>query len=89
MVLFSGVVFGWANMVLILKDEGYFSDLCGSVNGTKKQSMNGEHLNECKGQNDRLSLAFTIAVFSFNVAGFIGGVILDHYGTRVTRLTAW
>ena len=91
MVLFSGVIFGWANMVLILKNEGYFSDLCGSsVNGTKKQSTtNGEHLNECKGQSDRLSLAFTIAVFSFNVAGFVAGVILDSYGTRVTRLTAW
>ena len=36
-------------------------------------------MNECKGQNDRLSLAFTIAVFSFNVAGFVGGVILNRW----------
>lgn len=89
MVLFSGVVFGWANMVLILKSEGYFSDLCASVNETIKQNTNGEQLDGCTGQNDRLSLAFTIAVFSFNLAGFVGGVIFDHFGTRVTRLTAW
>lgn len=29
---FAGAVFGWASLVFVLKEEGYFSSLC--VNGT-------------------------------------------------------
>ena len=87
MALFSGVIFGWANMVLILKGEGYFKDLCAPVNSTKEQAEDDD--NECAGQDDRLTLAFTIAVFAFNGSGFIGGVLFDRFGTRITRLVSW
>lgn len=88
MVFFSGVIYGWANMVLILKAEGYFRDLCAQVNSTKEQGRDKES-EECAGQDDRLNLVFTVAVFAFNAAGFIGGVLFDRFGTRVTRLISW
>ena len=37
---FSGAVFGWASLVVVLKSEGYFSSLC--VNGT---ALNGTTAN--------------------------------------------
>lgn len=40
---FAGAVFGWASLVFVLKEEGYFSSLC--VNGT---GINGTHvLGQC------------------------------------------
>lgn len=31
---FAGVVFGYASLVFVLKEDGYFSQLCDSVPGT-------------------------------------------------------
>lgn len=31
---FAGVVFGFASLMFVLKDDGYFSQLCASVPGT-------------------------------------------------------
>ena len=92
MVLFSGVIYGWANMTLILKGEGYFRDLCPTVNSTSNATMNSsleEGLHKCVEQDNRLSLIFILAVFTFCVSGFIGGVIFDRLGTHVTRLISW
>ena len=90
MVLFSGVIFGWANVVLILKDEEYFKDLCadGHANATA-ESDGGADGDNCGAQDERLALIFTISVFAFNVAGFLGGALLDKLGTRIVRLIAW
>ena len=85
MVLFTGVIFGWANMVLILKEEEYFKDLCAG-NSTLSSSEDSEN---CGRQDERLALIFTISVFAFNVAGLIGGSLLDKLGTRLVRLIAW
>lgn len=85
--LFSGVVFGWANMVLILKDEKYFKDLCGESAENTTTSDDGS--SKCGEQDERLALVFTIAVFAFNAGGFIGGAALDRLGTRIARLIAW
>ena len=89
MVFFSGVIFGWANMVLILKGEGYFKDLCLPTNLTMKGGDEDEESHECSLQDDRLTLVFTIAVFCFHLAGFGGGVLFDTLGTRVIRLISW
>lgn len=40
---FAGIVFGYASLVFVLKEEGYFSQLCVSVPGTNGTST-GEHL---------------------------------------------
>jgi MFS family permease len=44
---------------------------------------------KCGKQDERLALIFTLSVFAFNVAGFIGGALLDKFGTRFVRLIAW
>ena len=90
MVLFSGVVFGWANLVLILKEEEYFKDLCAeSQTNSSLPKTSNDDTGKCGEQDERLALIFTLSVFAFNVAGFIGGALLDKLGTRFVRLTAW
>ena len=87
-VLFSGVVFGWANMVLILKNEEYFKDLC-EESARNATTSNDDESGKCGKQDERLALVFTISVFGFNAGGFIGGAVLDRLGTRIVRLIAW
>ena len=42
---FAGVVFGYASLVFVLKEDGYFSHLCDTVPGTNgTPSSTGEHL---------------------------------------------
>ena len=77
-------------MVLILKSEGYFSDLCSksSPNLTGITTLD-KGSKECAKQDDRLNLVFTVANFAFNIGGFSAGVIFDQFGTWVTRFISW
>uniref|UniRef100_A0A3B4GNR7 Solute carrier family 43 member 3 n=1 Tax=Pundamilia nyererei TaxID=303518 RepID=A0A3B4GNR7_9CICH len=78
---FAGAVFGWASLVFVLKEEGYFSSLC--VNGT---GVNGTHILDCAGQDEQFSLIFTIASFMNNFLTLPNGFLFDRFGTTVTRM---
>ncbi|XP_052005792.1 equilibrative nucleobase transporter 1-like [Xyrauchen texanus] len=77
---FAGAVFGWASLVFVLKTEGYFSDLC--VNAT----INGTVIEDCREQDEQLSLIFTIASFMNNFLTLPNGFLFDHFGTTAARL---
>ncbi|KAI0843037.1 MFS general substrate transporter [Hypoxylon sp. FL0890] len=67
--LFSaGIVFGYAALKPVLKEEGAYQDIC---NG-------GDTCVEI-----HLNLMFTVAAVATNVAALPVGAILDHYGPRV------
>ncbi|XP_037531767.1 solute carrier family 43 member 3b [Nematolebias whitei] len=78
---FAGAVFGWASLVFILKEDGYFASLC--VNGTE---INGTQSLDCSAQDEQFSLIFTIASFMNNFLTLPNGFLFDHFGTTVTRL---
>ncbi|XP_061900146.1 solute carrier family 43 member 3b [Entelurus aequoreus] len=78
---FAGIVFGWASLVFVLKEEDYFVSFC--VNAT---SVNGSQFLDCGGQDEQFSLVFTIASFSNNFLTLVSGFIFDHLGTTVARL---
>ncbi|KAL5019378.1 hypothetical protein ScPMuIL_005100 [Solemya velum] len=40
--LFGGLVFGWASLVFVFKQEGIYADLCGKKNRTETSSLYGE-----------------------------------------------
>uniref|UniRef100_A0AAQ4S593 Solute carrier family 43 member 3a n=1 Tax=Gasterosteus aculeatus aculeatus TaxID=481459 RepID=A0AAQ4S593_GASAC len=67
---FAGVLFGYASLVFVLKEDGYFSQLC--VN--------------CSRQDEQFSLVFTVAAFLNNFLNLINGYLFDRFGTMVTRL---
>uniref|UniRef100_A0A672IVA7 Solute carrier family 43 member 3b n=1 Tax=Salarias fasciatus TaxID=181472 RepID=A0A672IVA7_SALFA len=78
---FAGAVFGWASLVFVLKEDGYFSSLC--VNST---GANATQILDCSRQDEQFSLIFTIASFMNNFMTMPNGFIFDRYGTTVARL---
>lgn len=78
---FAGAVFGWASLVFVLKEEGYFSSLC--VNAT---GVNSTQVLDCSRQDEQFSLVFTIASFMNNFLTLPNGFLFDRFGTTVARL---
>uniref|UniRef100_A0A3Q3L9Q9 Solute carrier family 43 member 3a n=1 Tax=Mastacembelus armatus TaxID=205130 RepID=A0A3Q3L9Q9_9TELE len=81
---FSGVVFGYASLVFVLKEDGYFSQLCVTVPGINS-TLNST---DCSRQDEQFSLVFTITSFVCNVLNLVNGYIFDQFGTMATRLMA-
>ncbi|XP_075784706.1 equilibrative nucleobase transporter 1 isoform X2 [Pelodiscus sinensis] len=82
---FAGVIFGWASLVFVLKDMHYFEELCvPAANGTG----NGTQGPDCRAQDEKLSLVFTIGSFMNNFMTFPTGYIFDRFGTMPARLLA-
>ncbi|KAJ8372241.1 hypothetical protein AAFF_G00293600 [Aldrovandia affinis] len=80
---FAGIAFGWASMAVILKREGYFSDLCINTTGA-----NSSVYTDCSGQDEQLSLVFTIASMMSRFITLPNGFFFDHFGTMTTRILA-
>uniref|UniRef100_A0A6I8P4A2 Solute carrier family 43 member 3 n=1 Tax=Ornithorhynchus anatinus TaxID=9258 RepID=A0A6I8P4A2_ORNAN len=84
---FAGVIFGWASLVFILKDNGYFRERCILLSGSYNATTDPLSL-DCAAQDEQFSLVFTIGSFMNNFMTFPTGYIFDHYGTTVARLVA-
>jgi len=73
----AGIVFGYAAIKPVLKQEGAYRDVCRENSGIVTEDTCVEiHLN----------LMFTVAAVVTNVAALPIGAILDHYGPRVCGL---
>ncbi|KAJ8343139.1 hypothetical protein AAFF_G00248440, partial [Aldrovandia affinis] len=82
-LFFAGIAFGWASLAVILKREGYFSDLCINTTGA-----NSSVYTDCSGQDEQLSLVFTIASMMSRFITLPNGFFFDHFGTMTTRILA-
>ncbi|NXR34727.1 S43A3 protein, partial [Zosterops hypoxanthus] len=82
---FCGIIFGWASLVFVLKDLGYFEGLC---QPSATPSPNLTLGSDCSGQDEQFSLVFTIGSFMNNFMTFPMGVIFDRFGTTAARLIA-
>ncbi|KAK4168524.1 major facilitator superfamily domain-containing protein [Cladorrhinum sp. PSN259] len=73
----AGIVFGYAAIKPVLKEEGAYRDVCSEPGGIVSEDTCVEiHLN----------LMFTVAAVATNVAALPIGAILDHYGPRLCGL---
>ncbi|CAB4006085.1 Hypothetical predicted protein, partial [Paramuricea clavata] len=81
-LLFSAIVYGWAALVVVLKQEGFFHDLCETKHKANSTSVSGD----CIKQDERLNLVFLTGVISFSGCGIVSGAFLDRFGPRKTRL---
>lgn len=70
-LLAAGVVFGYAAIKPVLKDEGVYRDYC-------PEGKDGDTCVEI-----HLNLMFTVAAVGTNVAALPIGAVLDHFGPRV------
>ncbi|XP_028271845.1 solute carrier family 43 member 3a [Parambassis ranga] len=79
---FAGVVFGYASLVFVLKEDGYFIDQCVSDPGGNDTATRAD----CSSQDEMFSLVFTIASFLNNFMNVVNGYVFDRFGTMITRL---
>lgn len=73
---YSGILFGWGSMSLILREDGAYSGLCPD----KSQPS-------CDQQDQRLQLLFTIGSVCFNISGIVIGVFVDYFGARLSVIS--
>ena len=68
MGLFSGIIFGWGTLQLILEEEGLYSSGC-----TDDDDI-------CPSRQNKFFLLYTISTSTFLVASFFSGMAVDKYG---------
>ena len=80
--LFSGIVFGWAPLQLMLQDEGQYAFLCGPDDVLEASGM-------CPAQAARFSAIFACVAFLVNAISLVSGIFLDHFGGRAMATVAF
>ncbi|KAL4144541.1 hypothetical protein PRNP1_013670 [Phytophthora ramorum] len=72
-LLLTGLVFGWAPLLLLLQEEGQYHELCSDPSEST-----------CVAQENRLNLVFAVASVAMNAGALPVGMFLDRAGPRVT-----
>jgi MFS family permease len=75
-LFFSGIIFGYAPLLLLLEKEGVYSELC-----------KDGHV-PCEEQEDKFSLCFVLATFVLSFMSLPVGVFLDRFGPQKTLSVA-
>ena len=84
MIFFAGIIYGWASLVYIFKEEGYFGYLCPVNETVSMQDQDADVI--CDAQDANFNLIFTLGSILSFLFFTPAGYAFDTFGTRVTRI---
>ncbi|GAB5357038.1 hypothetical protein AAMO2058_000339600 [Amorphochlora amoebiformis] len=85
-ILFTGIVFGWSSIQLLLKEEGQYEELCASSTSGKASPSNPDVM--CEARVAQFAVIFEGATMMVSIVALPAGMLLDAYGTRMTLMVA-
>ncbi|KAM9362504.1 equilibrative nucleobase transporter 1-like isoform 2-T2 [Symphorus nematophorus] len=83
-LFFTGIAFGWASLVFVLKVDGYFAGYC--ANATREEDS--AVYMDCSGQDEHFPRVMSVASIANTITRFPIGYLFDRCGTTATRLIA-
>lgn len=94
-VLFSGTLLGWSSLLFLLKEEGFFHELCEtgfvtevSDNSSAVSTPGSVSSQSCVAQEERFSLVVTLAGGCGNALTAFVGLAVDKLGAKKVRAVA-